>query len=178
MVLFGVSQAGNAFFQQQRHQQSADEYNKAIEVKVEDKAFNAVLYCNRAAAYHAMNKYIDAIADCFTASALDASYVRVLQRRADAYVAIGDHTNAAQVTMLTVLLCTTRQWHCAVHPTGVAGHDLVFLLCMLPVAPALEPAEDCIVVHYFFAVAFKALPQSKAHCCRIFCCCLKRAGAT
>lgn len=103
-------QAGNAFFQQQRHQQAADEYSKAIEVKVEDQAFNAVLYCNRAAAYHAMSKYIDAIADCFTASALDASYVRVLQRRADAYVAIGDHTNAAQVTMLTVLLCTTRQW--------------------------------------------------------------------
>ena len=120
MVLFGVSQAGNAFFQQQRHQQAADEYSKAIEVKVEDQAFNAVLYCNRAAAYHAMSKYIDAIADCFTASALDASYVRVLQRRADAYVAIGDHTNAAQVTMLTVLHCT-RQWHYAVLLTGVVG---------------------------------------------------------
>ncbi len=92
-------------------------------MKVEDQAFNAVLYCNRAAAYHAMSKYIDAIADCFTASALDASYVRVLQRRADAYVAIGDHTNAAQVTMLTVLLCT-RHWHYAVHLTGVAGDDL------------------------------------------------------
>ncbi|KAL0053822.1 hypothetical protein WJX82_011361 [Trebouxia sp. C0006] len=93
-------QAGNAFFQQQRHQQAADEYSKAIEVKVDDQAFNAVLYCNRAAAYHAMSKYIDAIADCFTASALDASYVRVLQRRADAYVAIGDHTNAAQDLLL------------------------------------------------------------------------------
>ena len=121
MVLFGLPQAGNAFFQQQRHQQAADEYSKAIEVKVDDQAFNAVLYCNRAAAYHAMSKYIDAIADCFTASALDASYVRVLQRRADAYVAIGDHTNAAQVAMLTVLLCSARQWHYAVPLTGVAG---------------------------------------------------------
>ena len=93
-------QAGNAAFQQQRHQQAADEYSRAIEVKVEDAAFNAVLYCNRAAAYHAMSKYIDAIADCFTAAALDASYVRVLQRRADAYVAVGDHTNAAQVGTL------------------------------------------------------------------------------
>lgn len=69
---------------------------------MEDGAFNAVLYCNRAAAYHAMSKYIDAIADCFTAAALDASYVRVLQRRADAYVAVGDHTNAAQVGILLV----------------------------------------------------------------------------
>ena len=66
-------------------------------MKVEDRAFNAVLFCNRAAAHHALSKYIDAIADCFTAAALDASYVRVLQRRADAYVALGDHTNAAQV---------------------------------------------------------------------------------
>ena len=90
-------QAGNAAFQQQRHQQAADEYSRAIDMKVEDDAFNAVLYCNRAAAHHAMGKYIDAIADCFTAAALDASYVRVLQRRADAYVAIGDHSSAAQV---------------------------------------------------------------------------------
>ena len=90
-------QAGNAAFQQQRHQQAADEYSRAINMKVEDDAFNAVLYCNRAAAHHAMGKYIDAIADCFTAAALDASYVRVLQRRADAYIAIGDHTSAAQV---------------------------------------------------------------------------------
>ena len=90
-------QAGNAAFQQQRHKQAADEYSRGIDVKVEDKAFNAVLYCNRAAAHHASGRYIDAIADCFTAASLDASYVRVLQRRADAYVAIGDHTNAAQV---------------------------------------------------------------------------------
>ena len=90
-------QAGNAAFQQQRHQQAADEYSRAIDMKAEDDAFNAVLYCNRAAAHHAMGKFIDAIADCFTAAALDASYVRVLQRRADAYVAIGDHSSAAQV---------------------------------------------------------------------------------
>lgn len=94
-------QAGNAAFQQQRHQQAADEYSRAIDMKVEDDAFNAVLYCNRAAAHHALGKYIDAIADCFTAAALDASYVRVLQRRADAYIAIGDHTNAAQVCFCT-----------------------------------------------------------------------------
>lgn len=90
-------QAGNAAFQQQRHQQAADEYSRAINMQVEDDAFNAVLYCNRAAAHHAMGRYIDAIADCFTAAALDASYVRVLQRRADAYIAIGDHASAAQV---------------------------------------------------------------------------------
>lgn len=90
-------QAGNAAFQQQRHQQAAEEYSRAINMKVEDDAFNAVLYCNRAAAHHTMGRYIDAIADCFTAAALDASYVRVLQRRADAYIAIGDHTSAAQV---------------------------------------------------------------------------------
>ncbi len=178
MVLFGVSQAGNAFFQQQRHQQAADEYSKAVEVKVEDQAFNAVLYCNRAAAYHAMSKYIDAIADCFTASALDASYVRVLQRRADAYVAIGDHTNAAQVTMLTVLLCT-RQCHCAVQLTGVDGDDLASVPGVLPISPVYKPTEWCLVhdLAVEFAWLLNSEAQSKAHCCRIFCSCLKRAGA-
>ena len=99
-------QAGNAAFQQQRHQQAADEYSRAIDIKVEDAAFNAVLYCNRAAAHHAVGKYVDAIADCFTAAALDASYVRVLQRRADAYIAIGDYNNAAQVGVLH-----PHKWH-------------------------------------------------------------------
>lgn len=73
---------------------------------MEDVAFNAVLYCNRAAAHHAVGKYVDAIADCFTAAALDASYVRVLQRRADAYIAIGDYNNAAQVGVLH-----PHMWH-------------------------------------------------------------------
>ena len=107
-------QAGNTAFQQQRHQQAADEYSRAINVKVEDDAFNAVLYCNRAAAYHAVGRYVDAIADCFTAAALDASYVRVLQRRADAYVAIGDHTNAAQVHVRAYsMLCCGVIYHCS-----------------------------------------------------------------
>lgn len=106
-------QAGNTAFQQQRHQQAADEYSRAIGVKVEDDAFNAVLYCNRAAAYHAVGKYVDAIADCFTAAALDASYVRVLQRRADAYIAIGDHTNAAQVLVASVYRACSLVESCA-----------------------------------------------------------------
>ena len=90
-------QAGNTAFQQQRHQQAADEYSKAVDVSVEDPSFNAVLYGNRAAAHHALGRYVDAIADCFSAASLDPAYIRVLQRRADAYVAIGDHSNAAQV---------------------------------------------------------------------------------
>ena len=58
-----------------------------------------------------MGRYIDAIADCFTAASLDASYVRVLQRRADAYVAIGDHTNAAQVTQAPLAVQALLRFH-------------------------------------------------------------------
>ena len=114
-------QAGKAAFQQQRHQQAAEEYSKAINIAVEDSAFNAVLYCNRAAAWHALAKYVDAIADCFTAAALDATYVRVLQRRADAYVAIGDYTNAAQVI---VYLCSNSYGNCTDFLLPLAGITL------------------------------------------------------
>lgn len=103
-------QAGNSAFQQQRHQQAADEYSKAIDMRVDDPAFAAVLYGNRAAAHHALGRYVDAIADCFSAASLDPLYIRVLQRRADAYVAIGDHSNAAQVfTLLCICFAKCRK---------------------------------------------------------------------
>ena len=111
--LFAVTlQAGNAAYQVQKHQQAADEYSRAIDIRVEDPVFNAVLYCNRAAAYIGLSKYVDAIADCFSAAHLDPFYIRVLQRRADAYTAIGDHSNAAQVCWNVVASIRTILRHC------------------------------------------------------------------
>ncbi|KAK9829321.1 hypothetical protein WJX72_005188 [[Myrmecia] bisecta] len=94
-----LKQVGNTAFQQQRYQPAADAYTAALELKLDDPAVNAVLYCNRAASLHALGKYVDAIADCFQAAALDPAYIRVYQRRADAYNAIGDYANAAQDLM-------------------------------------------------------------------------------
>eukprot|EP00877_Chromochloris_zofingiensis_P007902 jgi/Chrzof1/3365/Cz12g22140.t1 len=87
-------QLGNRSYQAKQYKQAYKHYTEALQVKVEDATFNAVLYCNRAAALHSLGQYIDAIADCCIAAHLDATYPRVLQRRADAFCAIGDYSSA------------------------------------------------------------------------------------
>ena len=62
-----------------------------------DPALAAVLHCNRAAAHHACGRYLDALADCACAAALDPGYPRVHHRRADAHLALGAYEAAAQV---------------------------------------------------------------------------------
>ena len=60
-----------------------------------------MLYSNRAAALQAQHKLLDALADCCMARALDPSYTRALQRRADAYMAMGDYAAAARRPTVT-----------------------------------------------------------------------------
>lgn len=76
-------------------------YTGGLEAGVaqEDANLAAVLHCNRAAAHHACSRFLDALADCYCAAALDASYPRVYHRRADAYWALGAYEAAAQVGM-------------------------------------------------------------------------------
>lgn len=57
---------------------------------LEDHKLNAVLHCNRSACYQGMRKYMEAIMDASRALQLDAGYLRAFQRRADAYLAIGE----------------------------------------------------------------------------------------
>ena len=61
----------------------------------------AVLHCNHAAAMHALGQLTEAIADCCAAIALDASYLKAYQRRAEAAMALGDTSSAIQVTQLS-----------------------------------------------------------------------------
>ncbi len=60
----------------------------------------AVLHCNHAAAMHALGQHTEAIADCCAAIALDASYLKAYQRRAEAAMALGDTAAAVQVAQL------------------------------------------------------------------------------
>ena len=79
-----------------------------------------MLHCNRAAALHALGKYVEAVADCFVAAELDPGYMRVHQRRSDAYTAMGDYASAAQVRLCWGLAavpgwfcdCTVRRQAC------------------------------------------------------------------
>ena len=85
---------GNNAFHKQRYDEAWKEYTKAIELKVEDDSFVAILYCNRAAASLALRKFVDAVSDCNMAIALDPSYTRALHRRADALASLGDYSSA------------------------------------------------------------------------------------
>ena len=62
----------------------------------EDDAFRAILHANRAAAYQAMRRFCDAVMDCCVSHHLDPTYLRALQRRADAYLSMGDWPGAAR----------------------------------------------------------------------------------
>lgn len=73
-----------------RYEEAAAEYSAGIAASAGDAPARAVLYSNRAAALQAQSKLLDALLDCFLARALDPTYKRSLQRRADAHMALGD----------------------------------------------------------------------------------------
>jgi len=91
--------AGNAAFQAQHFERAIEHYTEGLEAgsASEEPALAASLHCNRAAAHQACGRYLHALADCFRAEALDASYTRVYHRRADAYWAVGAWEAAAKV---------------------------------------------------------------------------------
>ena len=89
-------QAGNNAYNAGNYKDAQAHYSTALSHKVEDLPMKAVLFCNRSAAQIKMGKYIDAIADCTRAMALDRSYNRAYQRRAEAYEKIGDYKSASR----------------------------------------------------------------------------------
>ncbi|WIA14404.1 hypothetical protein OEZ85_002930 [Tetradesmus obliquus] len=98
-------QRGNAAYQAQQYRQALEAYSDALALNVEEPTLNAVLLCNRAAALHACGQYLEAIADCCMAAQLDGKYPRVLQRRAEAYIAIEDYSSAVADLQQLVQLC-------------------------------------------------------------------------
>jgi len=85
-----------------------------------DDGFRAILHANRAAALQAMRLYCDAVMDCCASHALDPTYLRALQRRADAYLSMGDWPNA--VKDLEALVGASRL---RVHPRFTPGSPQV-----------------------------------------------------
>ncbi len=93
-----VAQAGNAQFQHGQHSAAAAEYTAGLAVAQPDQVqLKAVLHCNRAAASAALGQQTEAVADCCAAIALDPSYLKAYQRRAEAAAALGDVNSAVQV---------------------------------------------------------------------------------
>ncbi|KAK3250791.1 hypothetical protein CYMTET_39846 [Cymbomonas tetramitiformis] len=98
---------GNNLFHQSKFKEATDEYSLGINAGLDDAKLNAILYCNRSACWQGMGKYLDAIVDCCHATLLDSKYLRSYQRRADAYISIGDYASACKdLEKLQSLGCT------------------------------------------------------------------------
>ncbi|ENN81065.1 small glutamine-rich tetratricopeptide repeat-containing protein beta [Dendroctonus ponderosae] len=83
---------GNDFMKSCKYQEAVDEYSKAIELN----PYNAVYYCNRAAAYTRLMKDLDAINDCNEAIKLDPSYGKAYGRLGIAYSNLNKYDLAYQ----------------------------------------------------------------------------------
>ena len=87
---------GNRAFHANKFDEALQSYTAALQVNFEDQPFRAVLHANRAAALQSLKKHLEAIVACCESQFFDKSYVRAIQRRADAYLSIGDWTMAAK----------------------------------------------------------------------------------
>ncbi|GAB2287054.1 hypothetical protein Dimus_021440 [Dionaea muscipula] len=100
--------AGNGAFQAGKHAEAIEHYTAALSISVESRPFAAICFSNRAAAYQAMGQFIDAIADCSLALALDANYLKALSRRATLFEMIRDYDQAASDLARLVSLLTKQ----------------------------------------------------------------------
>lgn len=82
---------GNELFKKQDYMGAIIKYTEAI--ALDDK--NAVLYANRAACNHALNKYLDAVDDAHMATEIDPGYVKGWSRLAASRDALADWGESA-----------------------------------------------------------------------------------
>ncbi|KAH7288655.1 hypothetical protein KP509_31G035700 [Ceratopteris richardii] len=85
---------GNEAFQLGNHAEAIEHYTAALACNGDSRPFNAVCFCNRAAASQALGHVADAIADCSRAIVLDAKYPKALSRRATLHEVIRDYGQA------------------------------------------------------------------------------------
>lgn len=72
-------------FKKKSYKAALANYNNALKVDLSAKKWNAILFCNRAAANMALGQYSDALMDCHNAIVKDPEYPRAYIRRARAY---------------------------------------------------------------------------------------------
>ncbi|CAH8574541.1 unnamed protein product [Schistosoma turkestanicum] len=83
---------GNQCMKQEKFVEAVACYSKAIELS----PYNAVFYCNRAAAHSRLDQYQDAINDCLKALEIDPYYSKAYGRMGIAYSSIGNHAKAVE----------------------------------------------------------------------------------
>lgn len=106
--LLRLKAAGNRAFQSGKHDEAVQHYTAAISLNADSRSFTAICFCNRGAAYQALNQIADALADCSLAIALDSNYLKPYSRRAALFEMIRDYKQAAQDLHYLVPLLTQK----------------------------------------------------------------------
>lgn len=84
-----LKEEGNAAMKTKQYKSAVDKYSAAI-AETCSAAFAALLYSNRAAAYHAQSMYTEAIGDCGRARALYPDYTKAHSRLATLMLEVRD----------------------------------------------------------------------------------------
>lgn len=92
--LLSLKKSGNEAFNSGRYIEAIENYTAAISKSYESRAFMAVCFCNRAAAYQSLSQIVDAISDCSVAIALDDNYAKAISRRGTLHEMIRDYKQA------------------------------------------------------------------------------------
>lgn len=103
--------AGNEAFQVGKHAEAVEHYTAALACNGESRPYNAVCFCNRAAASQALGHIADAIADCSRAIALDSVYPKALSRRATLHEMIRDYGQVCNDLRRLITLLEDYQSH-------------------------------------------------------------------
>ncbi|RXI03205.1 hypothetical protein DVH24_003857 [Malus domestica] len=121
--------AGNEAFQTGRHTEAVEHYTTALCCNVESRPFTAVCFCNRAAAYKALGRITDAIADCSLAIALDGNYLKAISGRATLYKMIRYYGEAAKDLRRLVSILTKQEeektYLCRTSDRSISGTNVL-----------------------------------------------------
>ncbi|XP_071954363.1 small glutamine-rich tetratricopeptide repeat-containing protein beta-like [Antedon mediterranea] len=98
---------GNEFMKKEQYEDAVTCYSKALDIDIN----NAVYYCNRAAAYHKLNKHQQAVDDGNKAITLDPTYSKAFGRLGLAYSCMNNHHKAKESFSKALELDPTNEGH-------------------------------------------------------------------
>lgn len=94
--LLSLKNTADSQFKERSYRAALLAYSQALRVDSQARRWNAILYCNRAAAQMCMGNYAEAVTDCNSAVGLYAEYHRAYLRRARAFRAMNKYHDSVR----------------------------------------------------------------------------------